>query len=273
LVVVMAGRRRGDNVSETRFSRHPESWWAEFEQFRDKFDAASVTETLAAAIIPGIPSLLLRREGEIAADTVLRYLNKPSSLELADRAATAAARLVATVERINDRAVGDDAGTGSAYALCHVLHGRWAYAAAEVEPQLGTTKLVKAFVAALHLENFGVELAMRLLNAGHSPATAVRSSIALGRYSWWPGWLLKIVTERVLAGTLDSETIAALKDCAFADLTPTQARMAGRLINAEPMLVEATASRLEALGEHPTAVKLRLGDVTTVAFAARLIPV
>src|SRR5207244_3790313 len=127
-----------------------------------------------------------------------------------------------------------------------VLHGRWAYAAAEIEPVLGTTALLKAFVAALHLENFGVDIAMRLLNAGHSPATAVRSSVALGRYSWWPSWLLKLVTERVLAG---------------------------RLINAEPMLVEATASRLEALGEHPTAVKLRRGDVTTVAFAARLIPV
>jgi hypothetical protein len=259
--------------SEIRHGRHPESWWDEFEQSRDKFDAASVTETLAAAIIPRIPSLLLRREGEIAADIVLRYLNKPSSLELGERAAIAAARLVATVERINERAMGDDAGTTAAYALCHVLHGRWAYAAAEVESEIGTMPLLRAFVAALHLENFGVEIAMRLLTSGHSPSTAVRSSVALGRYSWWPSWLLKIVTERVLAGTLDSATIEALKECAYADLTPTQARMAGRLINAEPMLVEATASRLEALGEHPTAVKLRLGDVTTVAFAARLIPV
>jgi hypothetical protein len=260
-------------VSEVRPARHPESWWAEFERARDTFDAASVTETLAAAIIPGIPSLLLRREGELAADTVLRHLNRPASLELADRAATAAARLVATVERIDERSTGDDAGTASAYALCHVLHGRWAYAAAEVEPTLGTVPLLKAFVAALHLENFGVEIAMRLLTAGHCPTAAVRSSVALGRYTWWPAWLLKIVTERVLAGTLDPETIAALKECAYAGLTPTQARLAGRLINAEPMLVEATASRLDALGEHPTAVKLRRGDVTTVAFAARLIPV
>ncbi|MFD0516644.1 hypothetical protein [Paractinoplanes durhamensis] len=77
----------------------------------------------------------------------------------------------------------------------------------------------------------------------------------------------------MLAGTLDNDTIAALKECAFAGLTPTQARMAKRLFNAEPQLVEATASRLENLGEHPAAIKLRRGDVATVAFAARLIPV
>ncbi len=261
------------SVSEYRPARHPEAWWAEFEQSQDKFDAASVTETLSEVIVPGIPALLLRREGEIAADTVLRYLNKPSSLERAELAATAAARLMSTVERIHERAIGDESGTTAAYALCHLLHGRWAYAAAEVEPLLGTAPLVKAFVAALRLESFGAKLALRLLNAGHSPAAAVRSSVALGRYGWWPSWLLKIVTERVLAGTLDVDTITALKQCAYADLSPTQARMAGRLINAEPQLVEATASRLDALGEHPTAVKLRGGDVTTVAFAARLIPV
>ncbi|MGX6607310.1 hypothetical protein ACWKSP_35065 [Micromonosporaceae bacterium Da 78-11] len=260
-------------MSEIRYSGHSESWWAEFEQSRDKFDAASVTEALSDVIIPGIPSLLLRREAELAADTVLRYRNRPSSPDLAERAEIAAARLIGTVERINERSIGDNTGTAAAWALCHLLQGQWARAAAEAEPMVGTTPLLKAFIAALHLENFGVELTLRLLNAGHSPETAVRSSATLGRYSWWPAWLLKIVTERVLAGTLDTETIAALKQCAYADLTPTQARMAGRLINAEPQLVEATASRLEALGEHPTAVKLRRGDVMTVAFAARLIPV
>lgn len=260
-------------VSEIGYARHPESWWAEFEETCDRFDAASVTEALADVIIPRIPSLLLRREGEIAADTVLRNLNKPSSAELAERAATAAARLVATVERINERSFGDDAGTAEAYALCRVLQGRWARAAAEIEASLSTTPLLNAFVEALRLETFGTELALRLLNAGHAPATAVRSSVALGRYGWWPAWLLDVVTERVVAGTMDAETIAALKHCAYAGLSPTQARMARRLIDAEPQLVEVTAARLETLGEHPAAVKLRRGDIATVAFAARLIPV
>jgi hypothetical protein len=49
--------------------------------------------------------------------------------------------------------------------------------------------------------------------------------------------------------------------------------MAKRLIAAEKQLVEATAYRLEALGEHPAARQLRRGDLGTVAFAARLIPV
>lgn len=258
-------------VSETL--RHPEAWWAEFEQNCDRFDAASVTEALGDVIIPRIPSLLLRREGEIAADTVLRHLNKPSSPELAERATTAAVRLAATVERINERSIGDDAGTAEAYGLCHVLRGRFARAATEVELSLGTTPLLKAFVSALRLEKFGADLALRLLNSGHSPATAVRASVALGRYGWWPAWLLEVVTERVVAGTLDPDTITALKQCAYAGLSPTQARMARRLINAEPQLVEATAARLETLGEHPAAVKLRGGDISTVAFAARLIPV
>lgn len=261
-------------MSETRLpQQHPESWWAEFERACDQFDAASATEALADVIIPGIPSFLLRREGEIAAGAVLHHLNKPASPERAERAAAATARLVVTVERINERTIADDAGTAAAYALCHLLWGRRAHAAAEVEPLLGTAPLVKAFISALRLESFGAGLVKRLLNAGHSPATAVRSSVALGRYGWWPSWLLEVVTERVLAGNLDAETITALKQCAYAELSPTQARMARRLFNAEPQLVEATASRLETLGEHPTAVRLRRGDVSTVAFAARLIPV
>jgi hypothetical protein len=250
---------------------HSASWWAEFEQNCERFDAASVTEALGEAILPGIPSLLLRREGEIATDKVLRHLNRPSSPGPAEMAATAAERLRGTVERIDERS--GSQGTEAAYALCRLLEGDWSQAAAEAEPLVGSRPLVRAFIAALHLEPFGAELAGRLLNAGHTPATAVRSSLILGRYSWWPSWLQEIVTERVLAGTLDHDTIAALKECAFAELTPTQARMARRLIMGEPRLVETTASRLESLGEHPTATKLRGGDVRTVAFAARLIPV
>ncbi|GIM90704.1 hypothetical protein [Paractinoplanes toevensis] len=252
---------------------HPVSWWAEFEQNCEQFDAASMTEALADVIVPAIPSLLLRREADHAADTMLRHLNRPANPERAERATLAALRLAATVERIDERSIGDDAGTSAAHALGLVLRGEWAPAAVAVEPLIGTARLVKAFVAALHLESFGTEIALRLLNAGRSPAIAVRSSQALGRYSWWPKWLQEIVTERVLAGTLDNETVAALKQCAFAGLSPTQARMAKRLFNAEPQLVEATASRLENLGEHPAAERLRGGCVATVAFAARLIPV
>ncbi|WP_433381523.1 hypothetical protein ACQPZX_17255 [Actinoplanes sp. CA-142083] len=255
----------------TTTGTHPESWWAEFEQNCERFDAASVTEALGDAILPGIPSLLLRREGEIATEKVLRHLNRPDSAERAEIAATAAERLTGTVERINERSGSE--GTQAAYALCRLLRGNWARAAAEAEPLVGSRPLVRAFIAALHLEPFGAELAARLLNAGHTPATAVRSSLILGRYSWWPSWLQEIVTERVLAGTLDHDTITALQECAFAELSPTQARMARRLIKGEPQLVETTASRLESLGEHPTARKLRGGDVRTVAFAARLIPV
>ncbi|MEU4235994.1 hypothetical protein [Actinoplanes sp. NPDC026619] len=254
-------------------SRHAVSWWAEFEQNCERFDAASVAEALSDAIIPGIPSLLLRREAQNAADTVLRHLNRPDSAELAERATMATVRLAATVARLDERSLDDNAETAAAHALCHVLQGRWAVAAAAVEPTIGTTPLLKAFVSALHLENYGSELTLRLLAAGSSPGPAVRSSAALGRYSWWPSWLRDIVTERVLAGTLDTEIIAALKQCAFAGLTPTQARMAKRLLNAEPHLVETTATRLESLGEHPAAALLRRGDVATVAFAARLIPV
>ena len=259
-------------MTVTIHPQHPASWWAQFEEYAEKFDRASMTEALGDEIIARIPSMLLRREAEIAADTVLRYLNRPASPELAERAAQATARLTATVERLTERATGD-AGTTEVYALCHLLRGHWAQAASEVEPVLGTTRLVRAVVSALRLEAFAADLAVRLLSAGHPPAAAVRASRAVGRYSWWPKWLLTIVAERVMEGTLDSETVAALQRCAYAELSPSQARMAKRLIAAEPQLVEATAYRLETLGEHPAAHRLRQGDLETVAFAARLIPV
>jgi hypothetical protein len=269
----MFGRERGDALSPTTHPQHPASWWAQFEECTEKFDRASVTEALADEITPRIPSMLLRREGEIAAEAVLRHLNRPASPELAERAGLAAARLVATVERLTERATGDNAGTDEAYALCRLLDGNWAEAASGAEPMLGTMPLVRAVVSALRLESLGADLAVRLLGAGQPPAAAVKAARAIARYGWWPKWLLSIVTERVIAGTLDAETVAALKRCAFAELSPTQARMAKRLLAAEPQLVEATASRLETLGEHPAARKLRQGDLGTVAFAARLIPV
>jgi hypothetical protein len=253
--------------------RHAASWWAQFEECGERLDAALLTDALSDVITPAIPGMLLRREAEIATDAVLRHLNRPGSAEAAEHARKVTARLVATVGRITERATGDDAGTAEAYAHCLVLQGRWAEAAAEIEPLAGTMPVVKAFVSALRLDGFGTELAVRLLKAGQAPAASVQACLAVGQYSWWPDWLLKIVTERVLAGTVDAKTIQALQQCAFAELSPSQARMAKRLFDAEPKLVEATAARLENLGEHPAARLLRAGDLGTVAFAARLIPV
>ncbi|MFF5288833.1 hypothetical protein [Paractinoplanes globisporus] len=253
-------------------ARHPATWWAEFQQHAEQFDLASVTETLLENILPRIPSMLLRREAEIAGETVMRHLNKPASPELAERAGQATDRLVATVERIAERSLGG-ARTIEAYAICRLLRGEWAAAAAATEPVVGTLRLIQAVVAALRLNTFGSDLAVRLLKAGHAPAAAILAGRTIGRYSWWPDWMQSIVIDRAVAGALDEEVVAALQTCAFASLSPAQARMAKRLIAAEATLVEATAYRLEALGEHPAAHKLRRGDLDTVAFAARLIPV
>jgi len=48
--------------------------------------------------------------------------------------------------------------------------------------------------------------------------------------------------------------------------------MARRLLNGDQMLIDASAFRLEGLGEPRAATKLREGDLTAVALAARLIP-
>jgi hypothetical protein len=256
--------------SQTRTAGHPAAWWAQFEEVAERFDAATAAEGLSDAITPKITSPLLRREAELAADVVVRHLNKPASEELAARAVQARERLVATVERLQERATGD-AGAEVAYALVHALEGRYAEAAAEMEPAIGTQPLLMIFVQALRLERFDSALAVRLLRAGQRPEMAVRSGLAVGKYGWWPTWLLKIVTERAIAGTLDQETITALDQCAYADLSPAQARIARRLLGGDDQLVDASAHRLENLGENEAAQKLRQGDLTAVALAARLI--
>jgi hypothetical protein len=254
-------------------SAHPAAWWTKFAEVSDRFDAALVTESLSDLIIPKIGSPLLRREAEIAADVVVRHLNKVSSEELAERAVKATARLIATVARLDERSTAEDAGTTEAYALCHALEGRYAEAAAEVEPVVGTTPLMKAFVAALRLERFDMGLALRLLKAGQRPDLAVQSGLTVGKYGWWPTWLLKIVAERALAGHLDQETILALDRCAYAELSPAQSRVARRLLTGDLMMIDASAHRLESLGEPAAAAKLRQGDLSAVALAARLIPI
>jgi hypothetical protein len=251
---------------------HPAAWWAQFEEVSDRFDAASVTEALADEIIPKIANPLLRREAEIATEVVVRHLNKTSSAELAERAAKATARLIATVKRLDERSTGEGLTTGETAALVHVLQARYAEAASEAERFVGAVPLIKAFVAALRLEYFDVGLTVKLIGAGQGPAAAVQAGLAIGRYGWWPEWLLKIVADRALAGNLDQETIAALDRCAYAELSPAQARIARRILTGDQNMIEVSASRLEDLGERDAATKLRQGDLTTVALAARLIP-
>ena len=254
---------------ETTHSGHPASWWAHLPEASDRFDAALAAEGLGDLIIPRIPSPLLRREAQIAAEVVVRHLSRPTSPELAERAGKAIERLAATVDRLAERQAG---GATEAYALCQALKGEWADAAARAEVFVGTQPLLRVLVGALRLERFDEALTARLLRAGQDPETAVRAGQVVGKHGWWPTWLLKIVSERALAGTLDQETVTALDRCAYAELSPAQARMASRLLNGDAALINASAQRLEALGEAEAAVKLREGDLSAVALAARSLP-
>ncbi|MCU7726975.1 hypothetical protein ODJ79_24880 [Actinoplanes sp. KI2] len=257
---------------ETDHGGHPASWWQQFQALSAHFDLAIVTEGITDLVIPKIPSPLLRREAELAADLVVRHLAKTASLELAERAEKQLDRLMATLERLAERSTSDDSGIVETNVACQALAGDAAEAAAEAEPMVGTSPLLKVFVSAMRLERFDTSLAVRLLRAGHAPAEAVRAGLIVGKYLWWPTWLLKTVTERALARSLDVETMQALDRSAFAKLTPIQARMARRLLNGEETLIEASARRLEALGEESAAALLREGDLGAIALAARLIP-
>jgi hypothetical protein len=251
---------------------HPASWWSQFLDATERFDGASVTEGLSDEIMPKITSRLLRREAELAADVMVRHLQRPASSELSERAGRAVDRLEATVDRLRERAA-DEEGLDEAYALLDVLRGRYAEGASAAERFVGTMPLLRVFVEGMRLERFDMGLAMRLIGAGQTPAAAVRSGLAVGKYGWWPDWLLGVVTERALQGTLDAATITALDQCAYADLSPWQARIARRLLGGEDELVEATAQRLESLGAVAAAGKLRGGDLTAVALAARMVPI
>jgi hypothetical protein len=251
--------------------RHDASWWAQFRTVSDRFDAALLVEGLAELIEPKVRAPLLRSEVRIASDVVVRHLNRRGSVELAERATEAVRRLTETLARIDERSSGS-MSTVEAAAMCLALQGRHAEAAAAAEPFVGTGPLQRLFVTALRLERFDTALALRMLGAGLVPDRAVETALLVGRYGWWPSWLLRIVTERALDGTLDPETIAALDRCAFAELTPAQARLARQLLSGDAGLIATSAERLEALGEAATAVRLRDGDLTAVALAARLVP-
>ncbi|GIE74354.1 hypothetical protein Aph02nite_03040 [Actinoplanes philippinensis] len=252
--------------------RHPASWWTQFQEASERFDTAYLTEGLGDLITPKISSPLLRREAEIATDVVVRHLNKPQADELADRARKSTERLIETVTRLEERS-GDGFSLVEAHALCHLLEGRFGEAAHACEEFIKTQQVLRIFVGAMRLERFDADLAVKMLAAGHQPAAAMHSGLVVGKYSWWPSWLITIVTERAMDGHLDKETVEALDRCAYAELTPAQSRIARRLLAGEDALIDASAVRLEGLGEMDAAEKLRKGDLTAVALAARLIPV
>ncbi|KUL30054.1 hypothetical protein [Actinoplanes awajinensis] len=252
--------------------QHPASWWDQFQQVSDRFDLGSLTESLGDEIVAKIPSPLLRREAEIALNIMVRFLNKPASEELSVRAEQAVARLAATVDRLEERS-SDGFELREARALIYLLQGRTGDAAHAAEPFLKPQVILRSFVAALRLERFDTNLAVKLLSAGQDPRLALHSGQVVGKYSWWPSWLLKVVTERAMAGELDDDTITALDRCAYAELSPAQARLARRLLDGEESLIDASAVRLAGLGEGDAAAKLRKGDLTTVALAARLMPI
>lgn len=255
----------------TQLRRHPASWWTQFLEASERFDTAYLIEGLGDLITSKIASPLLRREAEIATDIMVRHLNKPNSDELAERARKGVERLVATVDRLAERS-GEGFELREATALCDLLEGRVGEAATAAEEFVKTQSILRVFVGALRLERFDGDVAVKMLAHGHPPAAALHSGQVVGKYSWWPSWLIGIVTERALNGALDDETVAALDRCAYAELSPAQARIARRLLAGEDALIDASAVRLESLGEKDAAEKLRKGDLTAVALAARLIP-
>ena len=250
---------------------HPAQWWAQFPDASERFDAAMVVDGFGDLLVGRISAPLLRQEARLAVDVVVRYLNRPTSAELKTWATAAATRLADTLRRFEERATGDHS-IAEASAISLALQGDYASAAAAAEPIVGTMPLLRLFVTSLRLEYFDIPLALRLIEGGQSPEQAIGSGFLIGKYSWWPSWLLRVVTERALAGTLDPETILALDRCAYAELSPFQARLARRLLDGETDLIATAAQRLEGLGEHNAAVLLRDGDLKTVALAARLVP-
>jgi hypothetical protein len=250
---------------------HDASWWAQFPEISPRFDAALLVEGLADLIEPKVTAPLLRREVKIAAEWVVRALNRPKSEELQKSAADNVERLAETLDRIENRSTGTTS-TDEAFALLPALQGDYAASAAAAEKFVGTPPLQRLFVTALRMEYFDIPLATRLLEGGQSPQQAVGSAMLVGRYSWWPSWLLRIVTERALAGILDEETIQALDRCAYAELSPLQGRLARRLLDGDHDLINTSAARLEAMGEPEAAAQLRDGDLNAVALAARLVP-
>lgn len=246
---------------------HPASWWAELLATSDRFDAVYFLENLAEVLAPAISSPLVRREVELAVTTVAQHLLRPQRADLAEEAAASRQRLAATLARV-DREVLD---LTAATAAGHAVNGDFAGAAAEAEAITGWTWILNLVVTALRLKRFDISLAMTLLKAGRSPTEAIRTGILIGRYRWWPEWLMAIGTRRALEGTLDDNLIAALDRCGYAVLTPAQSHVAGKLLSGDATALRAAALQLENMGEVDAAQRLRHGDLESVALAAKLL--
>jgi hypothetical protein len=238
----------------------------------ERFDAAYVVAGMGDLIAPRIGAPLLRREVELATGVVVRSLERPANDEFARQATAAGIRLISTIERITERST-NSAGLAQAAAMGHALAGRYAAAATAAEPMIGAAPLLNLFLTGMRLDRFDIPLTIRLLNAGQLPEQAIRSGSLIGQHRWWPAWLLRVVTERALAGALDEAFIAALDNCAYASLSSLQAGLARKLLSGDPTLIAAAARRLEGLGERDVAERLRSGDLNMVALAARLMSV
>jgi len=85
---------------------------------------------------------------------------------------------------------------------------------------------------------------VKLIGAGQGPADAVHTGLAIGRYGWWPDWLLAIVGRPGAGRRLDQETIRP-RPVRYAELSPAQARIARKLLGGDQGMIEASAARLE----------------------------
>lgn len=245
---------------------HQTSWWAELIETSDNFDAVFFLEGLVDALTPRIGNHLIRRELELGVTTVSRHLHRPDRDDLADDAAAARQRLAATLDRVDPEAVDVIAAKVVAQAVC----GDYAAAAGGAEGIVGWSRVLQLVVTALRLERFDVPIAVALLEAGRSPVDAVHTGELIGRYQWWPKWLLDIGTRRALNGTLDDDLVAALDRCGYAVLTPAQSHIAGKLLNGDATALAAAAQHLDSVGEHDAAERLRRGSLESVALAAKL---
>jgi hypothetical protein len=232
----------------------------------EQFDAAYFVEELAELVVPRIANRLVRREVELAIATVNRYLLRPDNAEFAQDAEAGRQRLATTLTRLTS----DTVEIAEAAVVLDAVTARFPAAASGAERFVGSGPVLQIVVTALRLERFDSQLAVRLLTAGRRPDEAIRAGGLIGRYQWWPKWLLDLGAERALTGTLTEDFVAALDRCAYAPMTPAQTHVARRLLAGEPTAVAAAATHLERLGEHAAAAELRNGELGVVALAAKL---
>jgi hypothetical protein len=160
----------------------------------------------------------------MAAEVRVRHLQKPSSTELNERSGQAV-----------EPAGGDGAASrgacrrrgraGRGVRPDRDPSGRYAEGAAEAERSSpARCRCSKVIVEGLRLERFDMAWRMRLI-AGPDPGRVGALGTGGRQVQLVADWLLGVVTERALAGTLDAATIKALDQCAYADLSPWQAQV------------------------------------------------